>query len=292
MKIITHSGKFHADEVFAIATLILAHKEESIEVVRTRDPEIIKTGDIVVDVGGEYDPAKGKFDHHQSEGAGVRMNGIPFSSFGIVWKEYGETVCGSKVVSEKIDKFLVEQMDAIDNGVNIRKFILENVYDYTIGDVIDAFNPSWKEVGDRDDSFMEAVGVAKTILLREIIRTRDKGEGETTVEQVYINASDKRIIVLDNYLPWADVLKNYKESLFVVYPNSDTNNWHVQAIRSDPHSFDNRRSLPKTWGGKNNEDLSKITGVSDAIFCHKALFLCGAKSKEGAMKLAEIALNA
>ena len=292
MKIVTHNGKFHADEVFAVATLLLIHEGNNVEVVRTRDTEIIDTGDIVVDVGGKYDPAKGRFDHHQKEGAGVRENGIPYSSFGIVWKEYGERLCDSKSVSTSIDKFLVEPMDAIDNGVNIRKFIMEDVSDYDIGDVINAFNPSWKEVTDRGTSFMEAVEVAKKILMREIVRTKDKEEGNATVEKVYINSNDKRIIVLENYLPWADVLRNYPEPLFVVYQNSDKSGWHVQTVRSDPHLFESRKNLPKAWGGKRDVELQETTGVSDATFCHKNLFLCVAKTKEGAIALAEKALNA
>jgi uncharacterized UPF0160 family protein len=31
--------------------------------------------------------------------------------------------------------------------------------------------------------------------------------------------------------------------------------------------------------------------VNDAMFCHNGLFIAGAKSFEGAMKMAEIALN-
>jgi len=33
--------------------------------VRTRDPEVLKTLDIIVDVGGEYDAKRNRFDHHQ-----------------------------------------------------------------------------------------------------------------------------------------------------------------------------------------------------------------------------------
>ena len=39
-----------------------------------------------------------------------------------------------------------------------------------------------------------------------------------------------------------------------------------------------------------DETLQKVTGVEDAVFCHKGLFLAVAKSKEGAIKLAELAL--
>jgi uncharacterized UPF0160 family protein len=39
-----------------------------------------------------------------------------------------------------------------------------------------------------------------------------------------------------------------------------------------------------------NEELAQVTGVADAVFCHNKLFMAVAKSKEGAIKLAELAL--
>ncbi len=35
-------------------------------IVRSRDPEALARCDIVVDVGGEYDPARHRYDHHQA----------------------------------------------------------------------------------------------------------------------------------------------------------------------------------------------------------------------------------
>ena len=34
-------------------------------IVRTRNQEVLETCDIVVDVGGVYDPSKHRYDHHQ-----------------------------------------------------------------------------------------------------------------------------------------------------------------------------------------------------------------------------------
>ncbi|MDO8564969.1 MAG: MYG1 family protein, partial [bacterium] len=62
--IVTHEGKFHADDVFAVATLLLALQDEA-EVRRTRDEEDVASADIAVDVGGIYDAEKNRFDHHQ-----------------------------------------------------------------------------------------------------------------------------------------------------------------------------------------------------------------------------------
>lgn len=35
------------------------------EIVRTRDPAELAKCDIVVDVGGEFDPKRHRYDHHQ-----------------------------------------------------------------------------------------------------------------------------------------------------------------------------------------------------------------------------------
>src|SRR3989344_202259 len=113
--VVTHSGNFHTDEVFACAVLSLLN-DGNIEVIRSRKKEVWVTGDYVVDVGGEYDPSRGRFDHHQEGGAGVRPNGIPYSSFGLVWKEFGEKISGSSYVARVIDERVAQPVDAGDNG--------------------------------------------------------------------------------------------------------------------------------------------------------------------------------
>ena len=77
IKIVTHSSDFHTDDLFAVATILLALGDtKDFEIIRSRDMSVIETGDYVVDVGGIYDPEKNRFDHHQEGGAGKRDNGI------------------------------------------------------------------------------------------------------------------------------------------------------------------------------------------------------------------------
>src|SRR3989344_7953949 len=90
IKVITHNGDFHADDVFAMASLMLLHKNK-IEIMRTRDEAIINKGaNYVIDVGGIYDDERNIFDHHQSGGAGERSSGIPYASFGLLWSTKGQ----------------------------------------------------------------------------------------------------------------------------------------------------------------------------------------------------------
>lgn len=59
----THNGTFHCDEALACALLRLLPEYANAEIVRTRDPEKLASCDIVVDVGGEYNPQSHRYDH-------------------------------------------------------------------------------------------------------------------------------------------------------------------------------------------------------------------------------------
>jgi uncharacterized UPF0160 family protein len=295
IKIVTHNLGYHADDVFSCAalSLILEKDKKEFEIIRTRDPEIIKSGDYVVDVGGEYDESNNRFDHHQKGGAGKRENGIPYASFGLVWKKYGEIISGSRHVSERIDKKLVSPIDAIDNGVEISKSITEGVSDYSVQNIFGILQPTWNEPFENvEAAFYEALPIAKKILQREIIITQSIMLAEQKVKEAYENAPDKRLIVLDKHYPVGDFLLNFPEVLYIVRPRGESGEtWGVKAVQKNSGSFENRKNLPQAWAGLRDEELQKITGVDDAIFCHNAMFLAVAKSKEGAIKLAQLALE-
>lgn len=295
-KLITHNADFHADDVFATATLfILLDKEQKeYEVIRTRDEEIIKTGDYVYDVGGIYDPASHRFDHHQAGGSGVRENGIPYAAFGLVWKEFGEKVSGSKEVADAIERKLVMPVDANDSAFLVSQSIVKDVFEYTIADAFHAFIPYTQIRNDENlhAAFLEAVAFAKRILSEEIIKSTEKMGFRDTVISIYNNTVDKRIIVLPNYYPWKEFLTVYPEPVFVITPR-EHGLYQVKAVPDgDPRLFKNRKDFPKTWAGLRDEELAKVSGVPDAVFCHNSLFIAVAKSLEGAQKLAELALNA
>ena len=290
--IVTHSGNFHADEIFAVAVLFLVlEKDNDISVVRSRDMEIIEKADYVLDVGRIYDESKNRFDHHQSGGAGKRDNGIPYASFGLIWKVYGKKLCGNYEVALRIDKILIQPIDAVDNGIQFVETKIEGVYPYVIGDFFDAFKPSWKESSENKDKiFINMVSYAKNLLQREIIKNNDKLEAQSIVEKIYNESEDKRLIILDTYLPHDEVLSKFPEPLFVIFPR-DNSYWAIQTIRNDRNSFIDRKSLPESWAGKIGEELEKITGVTGAVFCHNGRFMAVNKTKEGILQMAKIALG-
>lgn len=288
IRIVTHDSKFHTDDVFAVATLSILIGDENVEIIRSRLPEVIATGDYVVDTGFVYDESNNRFDHHQPEGAGMRNNGVPYASFGLVWKKYGEKVSGSAAVADLVDHKIIQQIDARDNGIQVGESKIHDLDLYDLEDLFRAFNPGWNETSSSfDETFLEAVNFAKQIILREIARSKGKIEARIITEKIYSEAKDKRIIVLDYYLPTDDVLSKYPEPLFVVYPRIE-GNWGVKAVVDDEEAFDARKYLPESWAGEKGRELEKISGVKGAAFCHRNRHLGTAVSKEAAIKMAEI----
>ena len=296
LKLITHDGTFHADEIFATAALkILFNKRgESFEVVRTRVEEVFKTGDYVYDVGGVYDEVNNRFDHHQPGGAGAYADGIPYSSFGLIWKKHGSEIAGGEEVMEIITEKLVKPIDAFDNGVSITES-KSKVDPYIIQRFFESISrPTWEEdVALTDAYFNRNVELAKEILEREIVHTQAKINARAGLIKCYEDAKDKRIVVFDRRYPLGGINKLMPEALFIVSERRHDGVWSLLTIRKtdDPDNFANKKDLPKAWAGLRDEELQKVTGVSDAVFCHNALWMAVAKTKEGVMKLAQIALE-
>jgi len=298
VRIITHSAGFHADDVFAVATLLMYLGDDAdVEIIRTRDPEIIKTGDYVVDVGNEYDPERNRFDHHQEGGAGERENKIPYAAFGLVWKKFGVRVAGSVESAEILDKNLVQQIDSRDNGVTLYELShASKIKPSNAGGVFTSFRPFRGEDKTQDAGFLEAVAFARSYIHRLILHARADSVSAKIILNAYESSGDKRLIVVDEGLPIsrtliAKVLSEFPEPLFFVRKHED-GTWQLVCVNEPENLFSRRKDLPEAWAGKRGEELAQITGVADSIFCHNKRFMAVAKTKEGALALVYKALEA
>src|SRR6476646_4162141 len=122
--IATHSGSFHADDVFGVG--ILMGVFPSHRLVRTRKQELIDAADFAVDVGGSWDAATGRFDHHQRGFDGARpaqlvdgqpVPGVGYASAGLVWAAHGRAYVqawasrhGQSLSAEAVDE-VVHSLD-------------------------------------------------------------------------------------------------------------------------------------------------------------------------------------
>lgn len=136
--IVTHSGKFHVDEIFAIAILakfILKKKVKSLKIIRTRDEDTIalhqkNKNTYVIDVGERFDSKNKNFDHHQSDPSLIwkeqfvhldkKFDKILLSACGLMWKEYlSDSEKQKDYTDEEIKRitFVAQQVDLCDNGL-------------------------------------------------------------------------------------------------------------------------------------------------------------------------------
>ncbi len=287
---VTHSGSFHTDDIFAAATLELFYAGKDLKIIRSRDEKDIASADIVFDVGGIYDSKTLRFDHHQKGGAGERENGIPYSSFGLIWKEYSAVLCGGAEVAQIVDERLVQCVDGPDNGVGDIN-MSNGYYPYGLQDIISAERPTWQENIDIRQSFDIAVGLAKEILTRAIVQTKSFLTAKEKLQERYDATENKSVVDINiDYPGWYTFMAEHPEVLYVVYA-SESGGWTIRATRKDPLKFELQKPFPESWGGLRGEQLQELTGVKDAIFCHRNLFTARAQSREGALELAHLAVE-
>lgn len=291
MRVATHDGSFHADEVFAVAALTLLG--ERLEVVRTRDNETIAGCDLRVDVGFAHDPTAGGFDHHQRGFDLKRDNGIGFASFGLIWREYGPRVCGDDAqAAAQVDQVLVQGIDANDTGQTLVESLLDDVRPMTVSDVIGAMNARWDEDLSDDEErarFDDAVALAAPIIEREVASALSYRRATRVVHEAIDGAADPRIVELAENVPWKHVVvPGAPDALYVIYPKRQ--GFGLEAVPAELGSFANKRDLPEPWAGLDGPELAELTGVADALFCHSKRFLAVARSREGIGELARLAL--
>ena len=288
-KYITHSGTMHTDEVFATAFLDLYKKD--ITLIRLPQIDIDKIEkDVLV-----YDIGRGKYDHHQDD-AKTRENGIKYSSFGLLFQEFGKEYLKQLKIEDieevfnTIDKELVEGIDAVDNGVFPE--INANFKVKTLDDIIKACNPSFGSNQDENEQFIKAVGIAKIIFQEIIHNIVGKVKAKKIILQK-LKVTEKDYLELEEYIPYEEtILKNEEGNhiLFALYP-SNRGGWGIKTIKKSAEDKTDRLYFPENWAGLENQELEKITGIKDVTFCHSGRFLMTCKTKEAAYKVLEKVLN-
>lgn len=283
---VTHAGVFHADEV--LATAILERAFGDIEVLRViAVPDCLPEGAIVYDIGG------GSLDHHQQDGNGYRANGIPYASSGLVWRAYGKQALGALSDAERIhsvvDDVLVSGVDAADNGA-MPHFTNEVHISLTVAEAVSGFNPIGGDGESYDVAFLEAVEWMRAVLDNSIRSAIASVSAEAEVNRAIGNAVNG-LLILDRYRPWKRVLADSKDPkagniIAVIYPSVRGGfNWQIACgnqLGASLHFL-----APQRWWGKEGEDLQHECGVDDALFCHRSGFIGGAKTKAGAIRMAE-----
>ncbi|HEY0846563.1 MAG TPA: MYG1 family protein [Noviherbaspirillum sp.] len=310
MIIATHSGKFHADDVWAVMVLDLVFP--GCELIRTRDEARVRAADFAVDVGGVWDPQAGRFDHHQKGFAGARQSGVVYASAGLVWRAHGAR-CVAQVAQERagvalapkqaqeiayaIDTDLVQYLDMSDTGA-----ARNAPGGYGLSAVVSGFNPTWLE-----EEQAGSVVAADALRMRQFRRAMEY-MADVLVNQVKYRVGsllaldqvrqarkleDGRLLFLQNgALPWVQVVRNeMPKVLFVISYNPAEQRHMLHTVPATSDTFEARKDLPAAWAGLQGAELAAVTGVPDAVFCHNGRFIASAVSFDGALALARLALR-
>ena len=324
----THSGTFQADEAMGVWMLRQLPQYRNSKVVRSRDKEVLKDLDIVIDVGGVYDHSILRYDHHQrgyeqyfddgKEGTDGRCSKL--SASGLVYRHYGKELIKQYYpnISEedldlaynKIYDTLLEALDAIDTGVEVAPEGVQLLYRDTTGlsRRVGRLNPRWNERDDNGDApdpdarfelASSLCGDDFVCVMTSVIESDIPARGiveKAVLERADVDPSGEIIKLESGGLPWKSHLYE-QEKLHGISPlikyvlyTDQAGMWRIQAVTIEGRGFENRLSLPEAWRGVRDEDLSKVTGIQGCIFCHANGFIGGNKSYEGVLEMAKVSL--
>jgi len=227
MKIATHKGIFHADEVTAIALLKVFTDEET-EVSRVdHDSTDFSSFDMVIDIGKKFDGVK-LFDHHQYKGGK--------SSAGLIW-DY----IGLQEDYPKISK-LIKIVDDNDTGV-------AKAEPFEYSSLLKCYNHRDIHSQAQEKQFEKAVKFAQTMLISMAEAQEDLEEAKEIVANSFLFDSNTAILELERFTPhWTSYINGVLTPHIkaVVWEDEEEGNYKVKIPSKRLGSFDlNGKALPQ-----------------------------------------------
>ncbi|MEP3048954.1 MAG: MYG1 family protein [Roseibium sp.] len=297
--LVTHSGGFHADEL--LSSVVLTRLFPEAKLMRTRDRQWLTPAadKIIYDVGGDYDAKTQIFDHHQRPSP-LREDGQPFSSFGLIWANYGREYLAALNVPKQdvegihtaFDTKFVLPIDLLDNGA-IDPSAAGQMADLTLPALLGSLKPVFDDTSPTadDDAFFSSLLIARSFVEAFVRNLAAKARAQGIVLDAIAAAGTSAILELPSGMPYGSALEKAGADhiLFVVNPRGD--DWTLNGIKLGNDTFDQRADLPAAWAGMTDAALEDVTGVKGAKFCHNARFIAVANSREAILKMAELAVK-
>ena len=274
----THSGKFHADDVFSAALLLYLNPKINI----TRGNKVPEEYEGLV-----FDIGRGQYDHHQKDSR-VRENGVSYAAFGLLWEALGAEILGQEL-AVKFDETFVQPLDNNDNTGEKNELAI----------LIGNFNPAWDAANTGDEEFFQAVSVAGMILENKFERYRGNQRADRRIEEILeaheraIETGDKpknerQILILPEFVPCQKRLSETAIA-FVIF-QSNRGGYCIQPQKKE-YSLNYKCNFPAEWLGLENKELAAATGLKSASFCHKGGFLMSVGTLEDAVNACLISLQ-
>lgn len=240
------------------------------------------------------------------------------SSAGLIYKHFAREIIANQVSTEedvnllyrKLYDTFVEPFDAHDNGISAYPDEIKARFHrpWDLFSQVNILNPAWNETGvNSDERFVEAVSLVRSNWERVLnFYCRSWLPGRNSMRRIIMRQTaqsattiNPRILVLDEFCPWTEFLLEYEEEtgttgqyLYVIFEDSTGSSWRVSAVPVALDSFKSRLPLPGTWRGLRDAELDAVAGITGCVFVHRAGFIGGHRTREGAIQMATQALAA
>jgi len=329
-KIGTHNGTFHCDEVLACFMLKQLPQFKDADIVRTREQKLLDECDIVVDVGGVFDPARLRFDHHQRSFDQTFHSLVPemrfttkLSSAGLIYVHFGkelikqavganeknQDVAGElvNIIFERMYERFIEEIDAGDNGIEQKDGKARFAVTTTLAGRVAALNPAWNdEVKDETASFYKAMELVGTELMDRIKYMYKSWWPARDIVKAAISRRFEvdpsgQILAFDlGGCPWKEHLFTLEKEFgideessvkYVLFPDERNGKWMIQCVPPSPNTFESRLPLPESWRGLRDKELSDFIGLDGCVFCHATGFCGGHNTRDGVLTMARKSLE-
>ncbi|PBC26970.1 UPF0160 protein MYG1 [Apis cerana cerana] len=330
VKIGTHDGCFHCDEALACFMLKTLPRYKDAIIVRSRNMNILNTCDIVVDVGGEYNPCKHRYDHHmrdfnESVSTIIKKPGhdwkTKLSSAGLIYCHFGHEIIKElvpqasdddiEIIFKHIYNTFIQEIDSIDNGISICNESSKYQIVTDLSSRVKFLNPPWNSKDlDPNTQFLKAVKLTGEDFVQHVNYTANvwlpaRSIVEEAIAKRFEVDPSGEIIELSQCVPWFQHLfaiekeQNIKPLLKYVIFKDDT--YRIRCVPVKPDSFkcrivkinysQSKLGFIESWAGLQNEALVNACGIEGATFVHSVRFIGGNRMREGILMMARKALE-
>ena len=265
LKIITHDGTFHSDEIFSIGLLMAFElkEDQEVQIVRSRNENFLEehrsiTDVFILDIGGDFNADLHNFDHHQDNDY--------FKDKAAVRLVY-DYLLAERKMEASIGKHLWENLIKLINQWDLgqeQKFV--NYYHRPLPSLISSYNRTTEDLSEENIQFEKALRFGLEIVQNEIFSHQQYQDAKRTfLQHRNINS---HTVIFETFNPkHSSFLKQYRTIRFYIYPYKG--NWAVAAVNSKKHPLPN------------------CEYCEHLVFSHKNHFLTVFDSKEAAIRFME-----
>lgn len=207
---------------------------------------------------------------------------------------------------EQIYRKFVKEIDGVDNGVTIcenPKYEIHTGISARVG----KFNLEWNDEQTDEkffDRFLQAIDYIREEFVsiiknlndvwwpsRDIVKNAIKNRFEIDESGAIVELKSE---IVPPYLKHLFMLEKdlgiEGEIKYAIFKDKDV--YRVRAIPIHDDSFILRKPLVEKWRGLRDQELSDLAGIPDCIFCHATGFIGGTKTRESALQMAKLSLQA